>query len=84
MIESLDKLQLFSWIDRPKIPWWLEVRTTLPCCTYFFGPFDSFKEARREQDGYIEDLVAEKAFGITIEIKQCQPTFLTVFEESYE
>ena len=68
-------------IDRKKNPWWIEIHTSVPGCTYFFGPFNSFKEAKQEQNGYIEDLVQEKAFGITVDIKQCQPTSLTVFEE---
>ena len=75
------KFQLSSLINRHKIPWWIEIRTTLPNCIYFFGPFNNCQEARRSQDGYIEDLVVERAFGITVEIKQCQPNFLTVFEE---
>ena len=71
-----------SLTNRFNLPWWIEIKTTLPSCIYFFGPFDNFKEARGLQDGYIEDLVTEKAFGITVEIKQCQPNLLTVFEES--
>jgi hypothetical protein len=77
-------VKLRSLINQKKNPWWVEIRTTIPCCTYFFGPFNSVKEAKQEQPGYIDDLVQEKAFGITVEIKQCQPTSLTVFEEPYE
>lgn len=77
-------VKLFSPINKQKIPLWVEISTTIPRCTYFFGPFDSVKEAKQEQTGYIDDLVQEKAFGITVEIKQCQPTSLTVFEEQFE
>ncbi|MDJ0591703.1 MAG: DUF1816 domain-containing protein [Pleurocapsa sp. MO_226.B13] len=77
-------VKLFSPINKQKIPWWVEISTTIPRCTYFFGPFDSVKEAKQGQTGYIDDLVQEKAFGITVEIKQCQPTSLTVFEEQFE
>jgi len=30
-----------------------------PCCTYYFGPFESVEEAVLAQPGYIEDLVNE-------------------------
>jgi Domain of unknown function (DUF1816) len=63
-------------------PWWVEVRTDIPCCTYYFGPFNRAREAKLAQAGYIDDLVQEKAFGITVEIKQCQPELLTI-EELY-
>ena len=33
------------------------------------------------QHGCIEDLVAEQAIGISVEIKRCQPTELTIAEE---
>lgn len=71
---------LFPLINK-RVPWWVEIRTTMPYCTYFFGPFNSAKEAKQEQTIYIDDLVQEKALGITVEIKQCQPNSLTVFEE---
>jgi hypothetical protein len=82
MIKSQVQRRWTSLTNRFNLPWWIEIKTTLPSCIYFFGPFDNFKEAKGLQDGYIEDLVAEKAFGITVEIKQCQPDLLTVFEES--
>ena len=62
-------------------PWWIEVQTKLPHCTYYFGPFDSLNEAQRNQPGYIEDLVSEKVQGISFKIKQNQPTLLTICEE---
>ncbi|VEP12872.1 conserved hypothetical protein [Hyella patelloides LEGE 07179] len=77
------KFKLHSLINRKKNPWWVEIRTAMPCCTYFFGPFNNIKEAKQKQSGYIDDLIEEKALGITVEIKQCQPNFLTVFEEPY-
>ena len=76
------KFHLLRLIDRPRKNWWVEIRTSFPRCVYFFGPFDSFSQAQEKQDGYIADLVAEKAFGITVEIKQCQPNLLTIFDES--
>jgi hypothetical protein len=63
-----------------KIPWWIEVQTRIPYCIYYFGPFNSASEAIINQSGYIEDLREEKAEGITVEIKQYQPSSLTIFE----
>ncbi len=53
--------------------WWVEILTARPYCTYYFGPFESAKEAVLAQDGYIEDLVNEEAQGIAIQIKWCKP-----------
>ena len=64
-----------------RFPWWLEIKTAIPCCTYYFGPFLSKKKAKISQYGYIEDLIQEKASGITVEIKQLQPKQLTICED---
>ena len=72
--ETLEKEQI-------KIAWWVEIITTKPCCTYYFGSFKSVKEAVFAQDGYIEDLVNEGAQKITVEIKYCNPRKLTIFSE---
>ena len=66
----------------PAQHWWLEVHTENPPCTYYFGPFDSALEARALQDGYLEDLRAEQAQIVAVEIKQCQPQQLTICQES--
>ncbi len=73
--------KLNSSINQRKKSWWIEIKTATPCCIYFFGPFDGLEEAKQEQPGYVDDLVQEKAVGIKVEIKQCQPTRLTIFEE---
>lgn len=65
-----------------KSPWWVKINTKTPNCIYYFGPFNNYPEAKQARSGYIEDLVREKALGITVEIKQCQPKTLTVFSES--
>ncbi|MGK7875690.1 MAG: DUF1816 domain-containing protein [Xenococcaceae cyanobacterium] len=62
-----------------ELPWWVEISTAQPRCTYYFGPFDSAKEAQFYQPGYIEDLQEEGAEGIIVQIKQCQPKILTIF-----
>ncbi|NJS41896.1 DUF1816 domain-containing protein [Candidatus Gracilibacteria bacterium] len=52
----------------------------LPRCTYYFGPFDSDKEASSNTPGYIEDLESEGARRVSIRIKRCQPSELTICE----
>lgn len=59
--------------------WWLEILSTKPCCTYYFGPFETAQQAIVNQNGYIEDLINEGAQGITAEIKWCKPKELTIF-----
>ncbi len=63
------------------INWWLEIKTTIPPCIYYFGPFSSQKNAKLSEYGYVEDLLQEKAHGITVEIKRLQPKELTICED---
>jgi hypothetical protein len=59
--------------------WWVEVRTSVPLCTYYFGPFNHQHEARVARSGYVEDLREEGARDIVAIVKQCdQPDVLTV------
>lgn len=58
--------------------WWVEIVTTRPACTYYFGPFASPTEALHAQYGYLEDLEQEGAKGITLQVKPCQPRELTI------
>ena len=62
----------------PSLPWWIEIHTNSPHCTYYFGPFDSAFEAQDLQTGYLEDLRQEQAQILTAQIKQCQPPQLTI------
>ena len=72
-INSSDKLlRLF---------WWLEIKTVIPPCIYYFGPFFSKKEARISQYDYIENLLQKNAHGITVEVKQLQPKELMIYED---
>lgn len=73
------KLSLFNRCF-PRL-WWVIIRTEIPKCLYYFGPFETQKEAQLSQSGYLEDLLAEKALGITVEIQQARPKTLTIFEE---
>jgi hypothetical protein len=61
--------------------WWVKIDTANPPCVYYFGPFDSSKEARLTQDGYIEDLEEEKSQIVSVEIKYCKPKELTICQE---
>ncbi len=68
--------------EQKNLPYWLKITTKVPKCVYYFGPFDSPLEAKSLQAGYIEDLLAENAQGIHLELEQCsQPTDLTVCED---
>lgn len=58
--------------------WWVEINTTVPHCTYYFGPFYTLEEAVESHGGYLEDLKEEGASGITVNIKKCQPKFMTL------
>jgi hypothetical protein len=81
-LDNLQKLIKIGPIKNYKMPWWVEIKTAEPFCIYYFGPFDSIREAKLNENGYIEDLVEEKADGITVELKQCLPDNLTVFVEA--
>ncbi|HEY9833141.1 MAG TPA: DUF1816 domain-containing protein [Stenomitos sp.] len=60
---------------------WVEIVTDNPRCTYYFGPFFDEKEALAAKGGYIEDLEIEGAQGISVNIKRCKPSNLTIFED---
>ncbi|NJL49444.1 MAG: DUF1816 domain-containing protein [Leptolyngbyaceae cyanobacterium SM2_5_2] len=61
--------------------WWIEVTTSNPNCTYYFGPFDTAQEAESMQLGYLEDLLQEETSIMQVIIKQCQPKALTILAE---
>jgi hypothetical protein len=58
--------------------WWIEIITSEPPCRYYFGPFQNLVEAILNCFGYIADLANEKAKGITVAFKCCNPEKLTV------
>ena len=64
-----------------KASWWVQINTQMPTCTYYFGPFDSKKDAKLSQACYIEDLTHERAQGITAEIKRMRPKKLTIYAD---
>jgi hypothetical protein len=73
-----------SYLEKTGMAWWVEIVTKKPDCTYYFGPFASHREAQVSQLGYIEDLERERPQLIAIEIKQCQPKELTIFEDEWK
>ncbi|MBE9167960.1 DUF1816 domain-containing protein [Pleurocapsales cyanobacterium LEGE 06147] len=80
--ENFQETSVKSFIlEQPKLAWWVEIKTTKPRCTYYFGPFASAKEAHLYHYGYVEDLMEEKAHGISVEIKHLQPQSLTIEED---
>jgi hypothetical protein len=59
--------------------WWLEIKTSQPSCTYYFGPFTSEAEAESMKGGYIEDLELEGAKNIRTALQRCtDPDQLTI------
>ena len=61
--------------------WWVEVLTTQPKCTYYFGPFAGVGEATVAMSGYVEDLQAESAQGIKTQVKRFKPDRLTIEQD---
>ncbi|MGK7918368.1 MAG: DUF1816 domain-containing protein [Prochloraceae cyanobacterium] len=81
-IKQINIPKNFPRLKQQPQDWWVEIQTIVPRCTYYFGPFDNLQSARLDLDGYLEDLVLEKAVGITVKIKKCQPLHLTIVEEN--
>jgi hypothetical protein len=81
-LETTEEI-LMSYLEKMGMAWWVEIVTKKPDCKYYFGPFASHREAQLSQLGYIEDLERERPKLIAIEIKQCQPKELTIFEEEW-
>jgi hypothetical protein len=76
-ITPLTAIEASQLNKQQDFPWWVEIVTSQPRCLYYFGPFESPEEAHINKVGYVEDLQAEQAEGITVYIKQCQPKTLT-------
>ena len=64
--------------NRLGLAWWVEIKTTVPNCTYYFGPFLTSSEAQSAMPGYIQDLEQENASGIEAVVRRCKPRDLTV------
>jgi hypothetical protein len=66
------------------LAYWIEIKTEIPKCIYYFGPFLTQAEAENHQSGYVEDLKGEGAINIQLDIKQTKPKQLTIFDEADE
>ncbi len=75
------KFLLRGFIQGLKSDYWAEVTTQCPHCIYYFGPFQSFVEAKAACPGYVDDLKSEGALGIEVVVKRCHPDVLTIFDE---
>ena len=69
---------LLSAMAQIGMAWWVEVKTEVPTCTYYFGPFSSSDDAVCHQPGYLDDLRKEGAQNIYSEVKRCRPKDLTI------
>lgn len=67
-----------SFLEWLGLAWWIEVVTSYPQCTYYFGPFISLRAAHNAQAGYIEDLLQESAKIISVKLNRGQPMSLTI------
>jgi hypothetical protein len=69
-----------KFVGKVNPPHWVIITTKQPNCIYYFGPFGNYAEASQMQNGYLEDLISEKAIGISVKIKRCLPKKLTIVE----
>lgn len=81
IIENIKQV-FIGFMEGINTAWWAEITTNSPRCTYYFGPFQSYDEAKQAYPGYIEDLNSEGAQEIVVVIKRCQPELLTICEEA--
>ena len=58
--------------------WWIKIKTEIPNCTYYFGPFNQKAEAKKSQVGYLDDLITEGAREIRVDIEKVHPQYLTI------
>jgi Domain of unknown function (DUF1816) len=75
------KETLINTFNNFGLAWWVEIGTQKPNCTYYFGPFLTFSEAKAAIKGYVEDLEVEGAQGIGVNVKRCKPGNLTISED---
>lgn len=75
------KFFLLGLIQGLKSDYWAEITTQYPHCIYYFGPFQTFVEAKAASPGYVDDLSSEGALGIKVVVKRCRPDVLTIFDE---
>jgi Domain of unknown function (DUF1816) len=74
-------LPIDSNYEALRLSWWIEVFTAHPLCIYYFGPFETEREAQLAQEGHLEDLRAEGADIISMRTSFSQPQRLTIYED---
>ncbi|MEL7034034.1 MAG: DUF1816 domain-containing protein [Cyanobacteria bacterium J06592_8] len=63
------------------LAFWVKILTEDPICTYYFGPFLTASEADNHKAGYLEDIESEGTRVLSVSIKRCKPSCLTVIED---
>jgi Domain of unknown function (DUF1816) len=64
--------------------WWIEISTTLPNVTYYFGPFITSQEAELSIERYMASLQDKSSQSIRSTVKRCKPGELVVNGEMAE
>jgi Domain of unknown function (DUF1816) len=82
-IDAWQNRSLSTNVSENSWGWWIELRTLYPDYVYYFGPFLNKIEVQKSKFGYIQDLESEGSKVISIHIKWCKPSQLTIpIEES--
>ena len=84
MLENSDTSNIIKQNRSAALNWWIEIHTSNPNCIYYFGEFENYMVAAEEQYGFVRDLIVEGAIVISLEIKQCQPQQLTIYQHQTE
>jgi len=73
-----------DYLEKMGLACWIEIITESPECIYYFGPFAGGYEAQQSLQGYLEDLQAEDAQIVSLDIRRGIPRELTIIEEEME
>ena len=68
-----------------KYTWWIKVLTNNTCNMYYFGDFESYKEAEQIKNTYIQDLEEKKVKKVNILIELNEPKKISkIWEKNKE
>ncbi|MEA5501385.1 MAG: DUF1816 domain-containing protein [Limnoraphis robusta] len=73
-----------DYLEKMGLACWIEIITESPECIYYFGPFAGGYEAQQSVQGYWDDLQAENAQIVSLDIRRGIPRELTIREEEME
>ena len=73
---------LISLLNFFGLAFWVEIVTEDPICIYYFGPFLTASEAHDTKVGYLEDIKSEGTRILSVSVRRCKPSRLTVTEDS--